>query len=101
MRQSLPIRRIMAFILEPLYVCKMYVVSMPKLVIPNGCCIPCGFHFNSPPIFSVGIGLVSIVPSVLMINKIWFAYPMSLPVPILIMVAYGRAAEGVYETQIA
>ena len=27
------------------------------------------------PVFSVGIGLASIVPSVLMINtKIWFAY---------------------------
>ena len=53
------------------------------------------------PIFSVGIGLASIVPSVLMINtKIWFAYPMSYPF-YLIMVAYGRAAEGVYETQIA
>lgn len=32
------------------------------------------------PIFSIGIGLASIVPSVLMINtKIWFAYPMAYP----------------------
>lgn len=57
--------------------------------------------YATSPIFSVGIGLASIVPSVLMINtKIWFAYPMSYPF-YLIMVAYGRAAEGVYETQIA
>ena len=53
------------------------------------------------PVFSVGIGLASIVPSVLMINtKIWFAYPMSYPF-YLLMVEYGRSAEGVYETQIA
>ena len=39
--------------------------------------------------------------SVLMINtKIWFAYPMSYPF-YLLMIAYGRAAEGVYDTQIA
>jgi len=32
------------------------------------------------PIFSIGIGLASIVPSVLMINtKVWFAYPMAYP----------------------
>ena len=32
------------------------------------------------PIFSIGIGLASIVPSVLMINtKAWFAYPMAYP----------------------
>lgn len=57
--------------------------------------------FISTPVFSVGIGLASIVPSVLMINtKIWFAYPMSYPF-YLLMIAYGRAAEGVYDTQIA
>ena len=53
------------------------------------------------PIFSVGIGLASIVPSVLMINtKIWFAYPMSYPF-YLLMIEYGKAADGIYETQIA
>lgn len=32
------------------------------------------------PIFSIGLGLASIVPSVLMINtKIWFCYPMCYP----------------------
>ena len=32
------------------------------------------------PIFSMGVGMASIVPSVLLINtKIWFAYPMCYP----------------------
>lgn len=32
------------------------------------------------PIFSIGVGMASIVPSVLLINtKIWFAYPMCYP----------------------
>lgn len=56
-----------------------------------------GYTFD----ISVGIGLASIVPSVLMINtEIWFAYPMSYPF-YLLMVEYGRSAAGVYESQIA
>ena len=52
-------------------------------------------------IFSVGIGLGSVVPSVLMINtRLWAFYPMSYPF-YLLMVEYGRAAEGMYETQVA
>lgn len=52
------------------------------------------------PIFQIGIGLASIVPSVLLINtKIWFAYPMCYPF-YLLMIEYGRAAEGVYQTSI-
>lgn len=52
------------------------------------------------PVFSIGLGLASIVPSVLIINtKIWFAYPMSYPF-YLLMVQYGKAAEGMYATQI-
>lgn len=44
------------------------------------------------PIFSLGIGLASIVPSVLMINtKLWFAYPMCYPFYVL-MTEYGKAA---------
>lgn len=88
------------FILEPLYVCKnvfsIYAAAIPMAAVywAVSICI-------HSPIFSVGIGLASIVPSVLMINtKVWFAYPMSYPL-YLIMVTYGRAAEGVYETQIA
>lgn len=44
------------------------------------------------PIFSVGIGLASIVPSVLMINtKMWFAYPMDYPFYV-ITAKYGELA---------
>ena len=88
------------FILEPLYVCKN-VCSIYAAAIPMAAVYLAVSTLIQSPIFSVGIGLASIVPSVLMIiTKIWFAYPMSYPF-YLIMVAYGRAAEGVYETQIA
>ena len=88
------------FILEPLYVCKN-VCSIYAAAIPMAAVYLAVSTLIQSPIFSVGIGLASIVPSVLMINtKIWFAYPMSYPF-YLIMVAYGRADEGVYETQIA
>ena len=87
------------FILEPLYVCKN-VCSIYASAIPMAAVYWMISILIQSPIFSVGIGLASIVPSVLMINtKIWFAYPMSYPF-YLLMVAYGRAAEGVYETQI-
>lgn len=44
------------------------------------------------PVFSVGIGLASIVPSVLIINtKLWFAYPMSYPF-FVIVAEYGKLA---------
>ena len=53
------------------------------------------------PVFFVGTGLASLVPSILMINtKFWFLYPMSYPF-YLLMTAYGKAAEGIYETEIA
>ena len=88
------------FVLEPLYVCKI-VCSLYAAAIPMAAVYWAISTVIPSPIFSVGIGLASIVPSVLMINtKIWFAYPMSYPF-YLLMIAYGRAAEGVYETQIA
>ena len=76
------------FILDPLYVCPMAAVFwMVACLIRT-------------PVFSVGIGLASIVPSVLIINtKIWFAYPMSYPF-YLLMIQYGKAAEGMYDTRI-
>lgn len=88
------------FILEPSYVCKnvfgLYAAAIPMAAVYLAVSV-----FISSPVFSIGIGLASIVPSVLMINtKIWFVYPMSYPF-YFIMVAYGRAAEGVYDTQIA
>ena len=88
------------FVLEPLYVCKI-VCGLYAAAIPMAAVYWAISTVIPSPIFSVGIGLASIVPSVLMINtKIWFVYPMSYPF-YLLMVAYGRAAEGVYETQIA
>ncbi|MCM1188776.1 MAG: ABC transporter permease [bacterium] len=52
------------------------------------------------PVFSVGIGLASIVPSVLIINtKIWFAYPMAYPF-FVITAEYGKLAENLTTAQI-
>jgi hypothetical protein len=49
------------------------------------------------PLFSVGIGLASIVPSVLMINtKIWFVYPMDYPFYV-ITAKYGELAANLTE----
>ncbi len=88
------------FILEPSYVCEI-VCGIYAAAIPMAAVYWAISTVISSTIFSVGIGLASIVPSVLLINtKIWFAYPMSYPF-YLLMVAYGRAAEGIYETQIA
>lgn len=45
------------------------------------------------PIFSIGIGLASLVPSVLMINtKVWFLYPMAYPF-FVISNEYSKLAE--------
>lgn len=52
------------------------------------------------PIFSVGIGLTSIVPSVLILNtKLWCFYPMDYPFYIL-MTEYGKQADGIFTTEI-
>lgn len=52
------------------------------------------------PIFSIGIGFASIVPSVLMINtKIWFAYPMSYPF-FVITAEYGKLASNLTIAQV-
>lgn len=52
------------------------------------------------PIFSIGIGLASIVPSVLMINtKAWFAYPMSYPF-FVITSEYGKLAANLDTAQV-
>ena len=89
-----------SFALEPFYICRV-AFSLYAGAIPMAAIFWMIATLIRNPIFSVGIGLASIVPSVLMINtKIWFAYPMSYPF-YLLMVEYGRAAEGVYETQIA
>lgn len=52
------------------------------------------------PVFSIGIGLASIVPSVLIINtKIWFLYPMSYPF-FVITSEYGKLASNLTTSQI-
>lgn len=52
------------------------------------------------PIFSIGIGLASIVPSVLIINtKAWFAYPMSYPF-FVITAEYGKLAANLDTAQV-
>ena len=78
------------FILEPSYVCEI-VCGIYAAAIPMAAVYWAISTAISSPIFSVGIGLASIVPSVLLINtKIWFAYPMSYPF-YLLMVAYGES----------
>lgn len=53
------------------------------------------------PIFSIGIGLGSIVPSVLIINtKMWFAYPPSYPF-FVITAEYGKLAANLDTAQVA
>lgn len=87
------------FVLGPLYICKnlfgIYAAAVPMAAL---------FFMISiliqAPVFSVGLGLASIVPSILLINtKFWFLYPMSYPF-YLLMVEYGKAAKGIYETEI-
>ena len=52
------------------------------------------------PIFSVGIGLASIIPSILVVNtKAWFAYPMSYPL-FVITAEYGKLAANLNTAQI-
>lgn len=87
------------FILSPLFVFKeaglIFVSAIPMLAFfwLLSVCI-------QTPIFSVGIGLASIVPSVLMINtKIWFAYPMAYPF-FVITAEYGKIASNLNTAQV-
>lgn len=87
------------FILQPLFVFKeagvIFAAAIPMLTFfwLLSVCIQI-------PIFSIGIGLASIVPSVLMINtKIWFAYPMSYPF-FVITAEYGKLASNLTIAQV-
>ncbi len=87
------------FLLPPLFVLaqagKLYVSSLPMIAFfwMLSVCI-------QTPIFSVGIGLASIVPSVLMINtKAWFLYPMDYPFYV-ITAEYGKLASNLSEAEI-
>ncbi len=87
------------FILQPLFVFKeaglIFVSAIPMLAFfwLLSVCI-------QTPIFSIGIGLASIVPSVLIINtKAWFAYPMSYPF-FVITSEYGKLAANLDTAQV-
>ncbi len=87
------------FILQPLFVFKeaglIFVSAIPMLAFfwLLSVCI-------QTPIFSIGIGLASIVPSVLMINtKVWFVYPMSYPF-FVITSEYGKLATNLDTAQV-
>lgn len=87
------------FVLEPLWVipgaAQVYAGAIPMAAVFWMAAV-----LIQTPVFSVGAGLASIVPCVLIINtKFWYAYPMSYPF-YLLMVQYGKAAEGIFETEI-
>lgn len=87
------------FILQPTFVFReaflIFAASIPMLAFfwLLSVCV-------QTPVFSVGIGLASIVPSVLMINtKLWFAYPMSYPF-FVITAEYGKLASSLTTAQV-
>lgn len=86
------------FLLNPLFVVKlafgMYISAFPMIAFYwlLSVCI-------RTPIFSVGVGFASIVPSVLMINtKLWFAYPMDYPFYV-VTARYGELAANLSEME--
>lgn len=87
------------FILQPLFVFKeaglIFATAIPMLAFfwLLSVCI-------QTPIFAIGIGLASIVPSVLIINtKVWFAYPMSYPF-FVISAEYSKLASNLTTSQV-
>ena len=87
------------FMLQPWFVFKeaglIFVAAIPMLAFFWLLAV-----WIQTPIFSIGIGLTSIVPSVLMINtKLWFAYPMAYPF-FVITAEYGKMASNLTTTQV-
>lgn len=87
------------FILPPLFVAKeislifLSAIPMTAFFWMLSVCI-------QTPIFSIGIGLASIVPSVLIINtKAWFVYPMAYPF-FVITSEYGKLAANLDTAQV-
>lgn len=81
-----------AFLLHPVFIWKeagmFFLSSIPMLACfwLLAVCIP-------RPVFSIGLGLASAVPSVLMVNtKAWFAYPMAYPFYVM-TAEYSRLAQ--------
>lgn len=88
------------FVLEPIYVIQS-TAQIYAAAIPMAAVFWMIATLVQSPIFSVGIGLASMVPSILLLNtKLWFAYPMCYSFYML-MVEYGKAAKGIFETEIA
>lgn len=88
-----------SFLLPPLFVAKemgfIFLSAIPMVAFfwMLSVCI-------QTPIFSIGIGLASVVPSVLVINtKFWFAYPMSYPF-FVITSEYGKLSENLDTAQV-
>ncbi|HBA97557.1 MAG TPA: ABC transporter permease [Lachnospiraceae bacterium] len=86
------------FILPPLFVFKeaglFFLAAIPMIAVFWLLSV-----FIQTPVFSIGTGFASIVPSVLMINtKIWFAYPMSYPL-FIITYEYGKLADNMEASQ--
>ncbi|WP_251208268.1 ABC transporter permease [Acetatifactor aquisgranensis] len=87
------------FLLPLSYVCRcaslIYLAAVPAAAIYWMLSI-----LIRTPIFSAGLGLASIVPSVLMLNtEIWYSYPPDYPFYIL-MTEYGRIAPDVFGAEI-
>lgn len=87
------------FVLQPLFVLKeagmIFASAIPMLAFfwMLSVCI-------QTPVFSIGLGLASIVPSVLIINTdIWFAYPMSYPF-FVVTAEYGKLAANLTTAQV-
>lgn len=87
------------FLLPPLFVLKeigiLFLSAVPMIAVfwMLSVCI-------ETPIFSIGIGLASIVPSVLIINtKLWFAWPMAYPF-FVITSEYGKLAANLDTTEV-
>ena len=87
------------FVLHFSYVCRIaaliYLAALPMAAV---------FWMLSvlirTPIFSAGLGLASVVPSVLMLNtKFWCWYPFDYPFYML-MTEYGRVAPEIYDSHI-
>lgn len=86
------------FILPPLFVAKetgiIFLSALPMTAFfwMMSVCI-------QTPVFSIGTGMASIVPSVLLINtKAWFAYPMSYPL-FVVSSEYGKLAANLETAQ--
>lgn len=87
------------FILQFSYVFKvsgkLYLAAIPMAAVFWALAV-----LIQTPVFSIGICLASLVPSVLLINtKIWFLYPMCYPFYIL-MTEYGKVSENIFTTSV-